>query len=157
MKHALSIMIGLATLCISAAPSPPGTLSGIYKGEAFSMEFKNGKCFMIDATAPANKVEARFTIKGKLLYIAPIVPKGERMTNNVSIVYTIVDDRLESSHIEDMDSGQILNKDMRPKVILRKEQKDPGAADGKGKPTKPPGAEPPTPGQPPAAPESKPK
>ena len=59
--------------------------------------------------------------KGNLLYVAPVVPKGQRMTRNVWVAYAVGDDLLESSHLEDMDDGEVFYKDRRPKLVLQRQ------------------------------------
>jgi hypothetical protein len=96
----------------------PG-LSGYYKGEGFSMKFEGDKCFAISPSEESN--ETKCLRKGSLVYIAPILRKGERMTRNVWVAYTVYEDRLESSHVEDMDDGQVFYKDQKPRLVLRKQ------------------------------------
>jgi len=116
-----------ASLLLAAclAHAEPLGLSGVYKtegggkDESFMMKFEGDQC---SAIGPAGEVAKTQCLRqGNLLYIAPIVPKGQRMTRNVWVVYTIFDDRLESSHVEDMDSGDIFYKDQKPKIVLKKQ------------------------------------
>ena len=60
-------------------------------------------------------------VKNGKVYIAPIVPKGKQMTRNAWPVYTIKGDSLESSHVEDMDTGDVFYKDKTPKIVLKKQ------------------------------------
>jgi hypothetical protein len=109
----------VAVAASSAAYAEPLGLSGFYKGDGFSMNFDGAQC---SAISPAGEVaETKCIRKGNLVYIAPIVPNGQRMIRNVWVAYTVVDDRLESSHVEDMDDGQVFYKDQRPKLVLKKQ------------------------------------
>ncbi|MCL2310671.1 MAG: hypothetical protein FWC42_10495 [Proteobacteria bacterium] len=107
-------------------PNEPLGLSGayLYKGEGkdqnFSMKFEGERCFVMGVPSGETN-EAKCLRKGNQLYIAPIVPKNEKMTRNVWVVYTVVDNRLESSHLEDMDDGQVFYKGREPKIILQKQ------------------------------------
>ena len=95
-------------------------LAGTYKGEHFSMVFEKGKCFCVNEDGK-DRVETDYLIKKDKVYVAPIVPKGEKMTRNVWVVYTIKEKMLESSHVEDMDTGDVFYKDQKPPIILAKE------------------------------------
>lgn len=96
------------------------SLSGTYKGDHFSMVFEKGKCLCLDKN-DKNRVETKYLIKKDKAYIAPIVPKGEKMTRNVWVVYTIKEKSLESSHVEDMDTGDVFYKEKKPRIILTKQ------------------------------------
>ena len=90
----LFLTFAAALIASSFAYAESVGLSGTYKGEGFSMRFEGEKCF---ALGPSGELaETKCLRKGNLLYIAPIVPKGERMIRNVWVAYTVVDDRLES-------------------------------------------------------------
>ena len=98
-------------------------LEGRYVGEGLErlcFVFKDGKCYCID-TATNEQMETKYLIKGDKLYIAPIVSEGEKMIRNAWPVYTIKGDTLESSHVEDMDTGEVFYKDRLPRIILKKQ------------------------------------
>lgn len=110
--------VAFGTVPFLAHAEPLG-LSGFYKGEGFSMKFDGERCFAMGAANEA--AETQCVRRGDLLYISPVVPKGQRMTRNVWVAYTVADDRLESSHLEDMDDGAVFYKDRRPKLVLQKQ------------------------------------
>ena len=118
IRRILIAAIAFGTVPFLAHAEPLG-LSGFYKGEGFSMKFDGERCFAMGA--PNEAAETQCVRRGDLLYIAPVVPKGQRMTRNVWVAYTVADDRLESSHLEDMDDGAVFYKDRRPKLILQKQ------------------------------------
>lgn len=95
-------------------------LEGTYTCDVMSLVFEHGKCFCIDR-ATNQRFETKYLLKGHKLYIAPIVPEGKKMIRNAWPVYTIKGDTLESSHVEDMDTGEIFYKDQQPKLILKKQ------------------------------------
>jgi len=125
------LLLPLALLfapCVALAE--PLDLSGIYKVEhiedgSLAIRFDGDRCFL--SGGPQGKfvddVETQCLRKGNLLYIAPLVAKDTRMTRNVWVAYTIVDDRLESSHLEDMDNGDVFYKDRnrQPQIIFQKQ------------------------------------
>jgi len=96
-------------------------LSGTYTCKDFSMMFEKGKCFLINKD-DKDRLETKYLIRNDKVYIAPIVPKGETMTRNVWVVYAIKGQTLESSHVEDMDTGDVFYKDEKPSIVLTKEQ-----------------------------------
>jgi len=114
-----------------ARPAQPLGLSGVYKVEHengyLSIRFDGDRCFL--SGGPPGKfvenVETKCLRKENLLYIGPpvAVTKTEQMTRNVWVAYTIVDDRLESSHVEDMDNGEVFYKERnkQPQIILKKQ------------------------------------
>ncbi|MCR4414925.1 MAG: hypothetical protein NUV77_21105 [Thermoguttaceae bacterium] len=99
--------------------SEPKLLDGTYTCELMSLVFEHGKCFCIETTTN-QRAETKYLIKGDKLYIAPILPEGKKMIRNAWPVYTIKGDTLESSHVEDMDTGEIF-EDHLPKLILKKQ------------------------------------
>jgi hypothetical protein len=106
--------------CSKETKPAKSSLSGTYKSKDFSLIFENGKCYCLDGSSK-ERVETKYLIKNDKLYIAPIVPKGETMTRNVWVAYTIKSNALESSHVEDMDTGDVFYKDKTPKTVLVKE------------------------------------
>jgi len=92
-------------------------MDGMYAGEGLSLTFERGKCYCTD-TASKERAETKYVVKDDKVYIAPIVPKGKTMTRNAWPVYTIKGDSLESSHVEDMDTGEVFYKDKKPKLVL---------------------------------------
>ncbi len=94
-------------------------MDGTYAGEGLSLTFEDGKCYCEDP-ATKERTETKYVVKGDKVYIAPIVPKGKRMTRNAWPVYTIKGDSLEFSHVEDMDTGDVFYKDKTPKLVLVK-------------------------------------
>jgi hypothetical protein len=96
------------------------SLQGKYTESSFSLLFKDGKCYCIDKSGK-DRTETKYLIKKDKLYIAPIVPKGQQMTRNVWVVYTIKSKSLESSHLEDMNTGDVFYKEKTPKIVLVKE------------------------------------
>jgi hypothetical protein len=58
-------------------------------------------------------------IKNGKLYVA--TPMPEKMPKSIWIVYTINDGSLESSHLEDMETGKVLYENKSSKVVLVKE------------------------------------
>lgn len=115
-----ALLIAVAGLATSfGICAEPLGLSGAYIGDGFSLTFEGERCFATGSRGDIS--ETKCLRKGNLLYIAPIVPKGERMIRDVWVAYTILDDRLESSHLEDMDDGHIFYKDRKPKLILHRQ------------------------------------
>ena len=104
----------------SATTAEPVTLTGFYKGEYFSMAFDSGKCII---TNEQNKeeIETPCSMKNGLLYFKPVVQKGEKMIRDVWLAYKVQDGRIESSHLEDMNDGQIFYKDKKPTIVLIKQ------------------------------------
>ena len=118
-----------------ARPAQPLGLSGVYKldkidkidkigHENDSIRFDGDRCFLSGSTPgeSVENVEVKCLRRGNLLYIGSPT-KNERMTRNIWVVYTIVDDRLESSHLEDMDDGEVFYKERnkQPQVIFKKQ------------------------------------
>jgi len=95
-------------------------LAGTYKCEAFSMVFDKGKCICVSSDGK-DRTETEYLIEEDKVYIAPIVPKGNKMTRNVWVVYTIKGNTLESSHVEDMDTRDVFYKGKKPPIILTRE------------------------------------
>jgi hypothetical protein len=104
----------------SVTTAEPVTLTGFYKGEFFSMNFDNGKCILTNEQNK-EKVETPCSMKNGLLYFKPVVPKGEKMIRDVWLAYKVLDNRIESSHLEDMNDGQIFYKDSKPTIVLFKQ------------------------------------
>jgi len=96
-------------------------VSGKYKDKNISMRFDGDKCFISGGPRGGElaDAEAKCLRKGNLLYISN--PNRQRMTRNIWLVYTVVDDRLESSHLEDMDNGDIFYKKQQPEMIFQKQ------------------------------------
>jgi hypothetical protein len=106
------------TISLAYANAEPLGLSGIYRGEAFSLKIQGENCVAISDTG--EMLETKCIRKGDLLYIAPILPKRAKMIRNAWPAYSIQDNQLESSHVEDMDSGEIFYKNQKPTIILKK-------------------------------------
>lgn len=108
-----------------AAPihAEPVTLSGEYRSDSFSLSFADGKCFAVNG---GDKIETECLMKGKLLYLAPVAAKDQQTLLNIWLVYTVVGDRLESSHLEDRETGRIFSKSRQPQVVLSKQPASPG-------------------------------
>jgi len=100
-------------------------LDGTYAGEGLSLTFEHGKCYCVDP-ASRERAETKYVVKDDRVYIAPIVPKGKTMTRNAWPVYRIRGDSLESSHVEDMDTGEVFYKDKTPKLVLVRVQDEKG-------------------------------
>jgi len=114
-----SLLAGLAILCAPAlGAEPPEVPSGRYEGPGFSLEFEQDRLFV--SADGQERTQTRFLVKGNQILVAPIVPPGQKMTRNVWVVYTIFEDRLESSHVADMDTGETFYPDGQPKIVLRK-------------------------------------
>jgi hypothetical protein len=97
-------------------------LDGTYTGDGWSLIFEHGKCYCTKpGTNDKERAETKYVVKDDKVYIAPIVPKGKTMTRNAWPVYTIKGDSLESSHVEDMDTGEVFYKDKAGKVVLKKQ------------------------------------
>ncbi len=92
-------------------------MDGTYTGEGLSLTFEQGKCYCVDK-ASKERAETKYVVKDGKVYIAPIVPQGKKMTRNAWPVYTIKGDSLESSHVEDMDTGEVFYKDKMPRAVL---------------------------------------
>lgn len=104
-------------------------LDGTYTGDGWSLIFEHGKCYCTKpGTNDKERAETKHLVRDGKVYIAPIVPPGKKMTRNAWPVYTIKDDSLESSHVEDMDTGEVFYKDQTRKVILTKVRDEAGKA-----------------------------
>ena len=102
-------------------PSQEGSWwTGHVRETVWSLIFEHGKCY---CTKPGNndkeRAETKHVVKDDRVYIAPIVPKGKRMTRNAWPVYTIKGDSLEFSHVEDMDTGEAYKNKAGKAVLVR--------------------------------------
>lgn len=94
-------------------------LSGVYANSTTAYEFRNGKFFQYDRPGRTLNFESSYFVKGDKVYI--VGKNMDTMIRRVCVVYTISGNQLISSHLEDMDTGDMFYKDKEPKIILTKE------------------------------------
>lgn len=111
------LFLAFSVLPTASVHAEPVTLSGEYRSDSFSLSFADGKCFAVDGS---DKIETECLMKGDLLYLAPVAAKDQQTLLNIWLVYTAVGNRLESSHLEDRETGRVFSKSRQPRVVLLK-------------------------------------
>ncbi len=85
MRKLLWILLALAVLRpVGRAEEEPPALAGRFEGPGFAFEFVEDRLF-VSGEGEA-RTATRFVVKDGLLYVAPIIPPGERPTRNVWVV-----------------------------------------------------------------------
>jgi hypothetical protein len=97
--------------------------SGVYRysdGDG-AVEFRDGKFLQYDLPGRNLVYESTYFVKGNRLYVRPNRQESSIMIRRVAIVYIISGNQLIPSHLEDLDTGDVFEKETDPKVVLRKE------------------------------------
>jgi len=124
---AISIAYFTLSGCIAAPKEDSKNgISGVYKHEGMTYEFKGDKCF---GTMKGKAVsESKFKVEGNLLYISPNVPDMKKMIRNVWVVWDIKGDKIISKYLVDMDDGTKFYEDQAGKIVLTKQKDEPAGA-----------------------------
>jgi hypothetical protein len=118
----LAVFLLLGAGCKSKVTDAPVTATGFFKSEDATIapiRLEGGRCFSSDQSG--GELEARCFMRGDLLYMCPDQEQRKAMTRNVCVVWKLLEDRLEASHVEDIDDGTNFNEDFQPKPVLRRQ------------------------------------
>jgi len=118
----LAVLLALGAGCTSKVTDDPVTAAGLFKSEDATIapiRLEGGRCFSSDQSG--GELEARCFMRRDSLYMCPNAEQRKAMTRNVCVVWKLFDDRLEASHVEDIDDGTNFNEDFQPKPVLRRQ------------------------------------
>ena len=121
MRMVLALFLALAAGCTPKATDDPVTATGLFVSDDATIapiRLEGGRCFSGDQSG--GELEARCFMRGDLLYMCPDAQQRKAMSRNACAVWKTVQDRLEASHVEDIDDGSILYSDFQPKPVLRR-------------------------------------